>query len=348
MASVALGEGANPPEIVRPRREGTAAWPLADRLVFGLCWTVGIGLCVIATAIVLFMADRGIAYLRPHLLVEHPAPAAPGAQAHSGGFLDPIIGTLIVTAIGTAIAAPMGIGLATWVTEYGRPTWLARALESGIETLAGVPSIVLAIFGLVIFSRSFLAFLSQPANGVATAQSFVVAGIVMSLLALPLVFGATRESLTQLPKRLREASFALGKTRATTIRRVLLPSIRPGMASGVVLGMGRIIGDTAILTILLGITLRNEGVGHIPIWSTLRGNGSTLTSYIYNNSPAGEGGSPEKAYAAAFLLLMIVLALNALVTRLSRDQGEAGGSVGWRGLSGFSPARLMGGFRWTR
>ncbi len=133
-------------------------------------------------------------------------------------------------------------------------------------------------------------------------------------------FGATRESLTQLPPRLREASYALGKTRATTIRRVLLPSrsVRLGMASGTVLGMGRIIGDTAILTILLGSTLRNEPIGHTPLFSTLRGTGSTLTSYVYNNSPAGEGGAPDKAYAAAFVLLMIVLALNALVTRLSR------------------------------
>ena len=158
----------------------------------------------------------------------------------------------------------------------------------------------------------------------ATAQSFVIAGIMLSVLALPLVFGATRESLTQVPPRLREASFALGKTRATTIRRVLLPSIRPGMASGVVLGMGRIIGDTAILMILLGSTLRNEPVGHVPIYSTLRGVGSTLTSYVYNNSPAGEGGSPNKAYAAAFVLLMIVVALNAIVTRLTmgRETGR--------------------------
>jgi phosphate transport system permease protein len=318
MASAALDSPpAQAPVAVRPRRESTAAWPLVDRCFYGVCWAAGIGLCVIAAAVVLFMLVKGVSYLQPRLLVEHPAPSGPGEQAHSGGFLDPIIGTFIVTAIGIAIAGPLGIGLATWLTEYGQPTWLARAIESAIETIAGVPSIVLAIFGLVIFSRPFLAFLSQPANGVATAQSFVIAGILLSLLALPLVFGATRESLTQLPPRLREASFALGKTRATTIRRVLLPSIRPGMTSGVVLGMGRIIGDTAILTILLGSTLRNEPVGDIPILSTLRGTGSTLTSYVYNNSPAGEGGSPEKAYAAAFVLLMTVLALNATVTRLT-------------------------------
>jgi len=128
MASVALVEQADPPAIVRPRREGTAAWPLTDRICYGLCWAVGIGMCLIAAAIVLFMLVKGIAYLRPHLLVEHPAPAGPGAQSKSGGFLDPIVGTLIVTAIGIAIAAPTGIGLATWLTEYGRPAWLARAV----------------------------------------------------------------------------------------------------------------------------------------------------------------------------------------------------------------------------
>jgi phosphate transport system permease protein len=329
MASVALGEAAHgePPAVLRPRREGTGAWPLIDRLCYLLCWAVGIVLCLIAAAIIVFMLVKGISYLQPHLLFEHPAPAAPGSQAHSGGFLDPIIGTFIVTAIGTAIAAPVGVGLATWLTEYGRPSWLARAVESAIETIAGVPSIVLAIFGLVIFSRPFLAFLSRGANGVATAQSFMVASIILSLLALPLVFGATREALTQLPPRLREASYALGKTRATTIRRVLLPSIRPGIASGVVLGMGRSIGDTAILTFLLGSTLKNERLGNIPIYGNLRGTGSTLTSYVYNNSPVGEGGAPNKAYAAAFLLLMIVLALNALVTRLSH--GLSLGTIQW-------------------
>jgi len=321
MASAALREPVDVPQVVRPPREGSSSWPLVDRACYALCWVVGVGLCVIAFAIVLYMLVKGLAYLRPSLLVEHPAASL--NQSESGGFLDPIVGTLIVTAIGTAIAAPAGVGLATWLSEYGRPSWLARALESAIEMIAGVPSIVLAIFGLLIFSRPFLEFLSQPANGVATGQSFIAAGAMMSLLALPLVFGATRESLAQLPPRLREASYALGKTRATTIRRVLLRAIRPGMASGIVLGMGRIIGDTAIITILLGTTFRNEGVGHVPLYGTLRGVGSTLTSYVYKNSPAGEGNSPQKAYAAAFVLLMVVLFLNAVVTGLSRVDGQS-------------------------
>jgi phosphate transport system permease protein len=319
-ATEALQQPAAPPRVASPR-DTTASWPLVDRLGYWLCWATGIALCLIALAIVLFMLVKGISYLRPSLLVESPSPSLHQNQA--GGFLDPIIGTLIVTAIGTALAAPAGVALASWLSEYRRPTWLARAVESAIETIAGVPSVVLAIFGLLIFSRGFLGFLSQSAsNGTVTGQSFFVAGIIMTLLALPLVVGGTREALAQLPPRLREASYALGKTRATTIRRVLLPAVRPGIASGVVLGMGRIIGDTAIITILLGSTLKNEGVGSLPLISTLRGTGSTLTSYVYNNSPAGEGNAPQKAYAAAFVLLMIVLALNALVTRLSSGREQ--------------------------
>jgi phosphate transport system permease protein len=341
---MALAVPATPPArppLSAPPRETTASWPLVDRIGYWLCWATGIGLCLIALAIVLFMFVEGVSSLNLSLFLHSPAPSL--HQSQSGGFLDPIVGTLIVTAIGIAIAAPLGVALATWLSEYGRPSWLARAVESAIETIAGVPSVVLAIFGLLLFARGFFGFLSQSAsNGTVTGQSFLVAGIIMALLALPLIAAATGEALAQLPSRTREASYALGKTRATTIRRVLLPSIRPGIASGVVLGMGRIIGDTAIITILLGATLKNEPVGRLPIVGTLRGTGSTLTSYIYNNSPAGEGNAPQKAYAAAFVLLMIVLALNALVTRLTNGRARMGARprVWWLPTPGRMP--------WTR
>jgi phosphate transport system permease protein len=337
MAGAALSPPADGRAIVRPPRDGTSSWPLADRVCYWLCWITGIGLCLIAAWIVLFMLVKGIAYLRPGLLVQSPAPSL--HQTQSGGFRDPLIGTFIVTAIGIAIAAPAGVAIAAWLSEYRRPAWLARCIESSIEMVAGAPSIVLAIFGLLITSKGFLAFLSQGTAQGSLGQSFVNAGAFMSLLALPLVVAATREALAQLPDRLREASYALGKTRATTIRHVLLPAIRPSIASGVVLGMGRIIGDTAIVTVLLGVSLKNEPVGHTPIVGTLRGVGSTLTTYVYNNSPAGEGNSHEKAYAAAFVLLMIVLALNALVTRLTRGSATPTGRRSSR-------RDLLGRLRW--
>jgi phosphate transport system permease protein len=339
MAAAAVANEDRPPAIVRPPRDSTAAWPLIDRLAYGLCWVTGIGLCLIAAAIVLFMLVKGIAYLQPKLFLE--SPLASLHQNQAGGFLDPIEGTLIVTVVGILIAGPLGVGIAAWLSEYGNPSWLARAVESAIETIAGIPSIVLAIFGLIIFSQSFLGFLSQrTAEGTVTATSFLVAGIVMGILALPLVFSSTREALAQLPGRTREASLALGKTRITTIRSVLLPSIRPGIASGIVLGVGRIIGDTAIIVILLGETLKLEPNGSVPILGALRGTGSTLTSYVYKNSPAGEGNAPQKAYAAAFVLLMIVLLLNALVTRLS--------NAGARPERGRLASRMIAGLPWSR
>ncbi len=324
----AAGPAWQPPAaaIVRPRRESTSSWPLVDRLGYWLCWAIGIGLCVVAVGIVVFMFIKGLSALRLSLFIESPSPGVL-AEKHSGGFLDPLIGTFIVTVIGIAIAAPVGVGIAVWLVEYGQGgranQFLARTVESAVETIAGIPTIVLALFGLLIFARSAFAFLSgSTSGGGVTGQSFLNAGIIMAVLALPLVVVATREALLQLPARLREASYALGKTRATTIRRVLLPSSRTGIASGTVLGMGRIIGDTAIIVILLG-GLKLEGAGGAPVLNTLRGTGSTLTSYIYYYAPTGDGNSPQKAYAAGFVLLMIVVALNALVTRLTlRSSGE--------------------------
>jgi phosphate transport system permease protein len=310
--------------IARAPRERIASWPLLDRIAYALCWAVGIGLCLIALAVVLFMFFKGVAYLHPSLFVESPAPSA--RQGQSGGFLDPILGTLIVAGLGILIAAPIGVALGTWLAEYGRPSWLARAVESAIEIIAGAPSVVLALFGLLIFAQGYLGFLSQTAAGGGVyGRSFFAAGAVMAVLALPLVVASTREALTRLPDRLREASYALGRTRATTVRRVLLPAIRPDIATGTVLGLGRIIGDTAIITILLGTYLTLQKVGSAPVIGTLRGTGSTLTSYIFSNSPAGEGNAPQKAYAAAFLLLMIVLFLNGIVTWLTNRGGRAEG-----------------------
>jgi phosphate transport system permease protein len=315
--------------IARAPRERTGSWPLVDRIAYALCWTVGIGLCLIALGIVLFMLVKGVAYLHPQLFVDSPAPSPKESQ--SGGFLDPIIGTLIVAGVGIAIAAPIGVALGTWLAEYGRPSWLARAVESAIEIIAGAPSVVLALFGLVIFAQGYLGFLSQTAAGGGVyGRSFFAAGAVMAVLALPLIVASTREALTRLPDRLREASFALGRTPATTVRRVLLPAIRPDIATGTVLGLGRIIGDTAIINILLGTYLTLEKVGNVPVIGTLRGTGSTLTSYIYSNSPAGEGNAPHKAYAAAFVLLVIVLILNGIVTWLTNRGGRPeGGGLSW-------------------
>lgn len=308
---------------VRKPQQSSSDWPLIDRIALGLCWAAGLALCVIAASIVGYMGYKGIQYLSPSLLWTQPSGEVD--QSKSGGFLDPLLGTLILTAVGIAIAAPLGVGIAIWVVEFGRPRGLARAVEAAIEIIAGTPDIVLAIFGLAIFQGSIFSWMSFTAEGGAVfGRSFLTAGAMMSLIALPMVYGATREGLTAIPRHVREASYGLGKTRAATIRRVLLPAVRPNIATGSVLGMGRIAGDTAIVVILLGATLTLEPEGSIPGANVLKGTGSTLTSYIYNNSPAGEGGAWQKAYAAAFVLLIIVVALNALVEVIARRSTRNG------------------------
>jgi phosphate transport system permease protein len=285
-------------------------------LGLAVCWGLGILFCAIAASIVLFMLVQGIKYLSPSLLVT--SPTAGFNESNTGGFLDPLIGTVVVALLGIAIALPLGVTIAVWLSEYGRPFTLARAVESTIEMLAGIPDIVLALFGLLIFSSPLLGFLSRTSGHVVFGRSFLAAGAMLSLVALPLVVGSTREGLQAIPAHIREASLAVGKTRFATIRRVLLPSARPSVITGTMLGLGRIIGDTAVIVVLLGATLTLNHAGGTPILNVLKGTGSTLTSFIYQNSPTGELDQPTKAYAAAFVLLLVVLALNLCVDLVGR------------------------------
>lgn len=311
-------ETGGPPMHGGGRRSSPLSWRWVDRLALVFAWTAGIGLCLIAGAIVLYMGYRGIQYLRPSLLVQRPAVST--AQSGSGGFLDPLIGTALLTVIGVLLAVPLAVGGAIWIAEYGRPSWLARVVESSIEIVAGTPDIVIALFGLSLFQLGLFApFSFRASGGGVFGKSFIAAGTMMSLIALPAIFTATRDGLHAIPAHMREAAFALGKTRIATIRRVLLPSVRSNIATGVTLGISRIIGDTAIIVLLLGETLRTEPQGNVPLIGLLRGTGSTLTSYVYGNSPAGEGAAPEKAYAAAFVLMLFVLALNLIVDRIGRS-----------------------------
>ncbi|HWX44158.1 MAG TPA: ABC transporter permease subunit [Solirubrobacteraceae bacterium] len=314
----------------RGRRSSLRTWRWSDRLVLCAAWAAGLSLCAIAAAILLYMGYRGVQYLRPDLIFSRPQASL--NQAGSGGFLDPLLGTALLTVIGIAIAAPLAISSALWIVEYGQGgrahQLLTRVVESSIEIVAGTPDIVIAVFGLAIFQLHLLAFASFIGEGGGVyGRSFLAAGAMMSLIALPPLFVATRDGLLAVPAHMREAAFALGKTRIATIRRVLLPSVRPNIATGVTLGVSRIIADTAIVIVLLGDELRlTPRQGGFPGLGVLRGTGSSLTSYVYDNSPAGEGLAPQKAYAAAVLLLVFVLLLNLAVERfIRRSQARTGG-----------------------
>lgn len=319
MAGEALTRQAGP-AVRKSAVESSSTWRLSDRVGLAVCWVLGIAFCAIAAAIVLFMLVQGITYVKPSLLLT--SPTAGFDQSQTGGYLDPLVGTVVVALLGMAIALPVGIAIAVWLSEYGRPFALARATDSTVEMIAGTPSIVLALFGVLIFSSPVLGFLSRTSGHIVYGRSFLAAGAMLSLVALPMIVASTREGLQAIPAHIREASLAVGKTKFATIRRILLPSARPSVVTGAMLGVGRIIGDTAIIVVLLGATLTLNEAGHIPVLSLLKGTGSTLTSFVYQNAPTGESNQPTKAYAAAFVLLLMVLALNVCVDLISR-RGKA-------------------------
>jgi phosphate transport system permease protein len=303
--------------------EGSATWSLLDRIGLAFCWALGLLFCAIAVAIITYLFVQGIKFLKPSQLV---TPAATGfSETETGGFADALFGTLIVGTMGIALALPTGVAIAVWLVEYGRPAPLARITELTIEAIAGIPSIVLALFGTVIFSSTALGFLSRSTEGVVFGRSFFAAAAMLSLVALPLVVASTRQGLESIPRHVREASYAVGKTKAATVRRILLPTCRPQVATGTILGLGRIIGDTAIILVLLGATQNFAPVEGAPFpLDYLRGAGTTLTNFVYEASPTGNLNQPQKAYAAAFVLLLMVLGLNAaadLVHRRARKVG---------------------------
>jgi phosphate transport system permease protein len=295
----------------RSARDSSASWRLTDRLGLAFAWFLGLLFLAVTAGIVLYMMVQGIRYISLELMFT--SPAAGFSESETGGFLDPLLGTIIVAAMALGIAFPIGLGVAIWLSEYGRPSWLARITESTVEMLAGSPSIVFALFGVLIFEQGAFSFFSRTVDGVVYGRSFFAAATMLSLIALPLIVANVREGLQAIPSHVREASYAVGKTKIATTRRVLLPAARPSVVTGAMLGLGRIIGDTAIIVLLLGATLRFNEVGGIPFLETLKGTGSTLTTYVYANAPTGEANQPEKAFAAGFVLLSMVLVLNFAV-----------------------------------
>ena len=274
-------------------------------------------------SIIIFLFIRGSAQMNPEFIFCAPIPSL--NQDMSGGISTPIIGTILLTLIATVIAVPWAVGTAVYLSEYAGNRSGVRVFRLAIDVLSGVPTIVIAIFGLAIFSLPQMSFLSSVVEGVegvnrAFGRSFLVAGATMAVMILPFVIRVCEEALYAVPLNYRESALAVGASRWQSISTVVLPAARNGIISGVILGMGRIIGDTAIVWLTLGGTLRMTGLQ--PWWqpnhwlSTLQNTGSTLTSYIYFASPAGEGNMPEKAFGAALVLIIIIIFLNIAVDLL--------------------------------
>ena len=203
----------------------------------------------------------------------------------------PIISTLYMVGIGLLISGPIGIGAAIYLNEYAKPGKFVNTIRFATESLAAVPSIIFGLFGMTFF-------LTQCKLGI----SIMAGSLTVSMMVLPTIVKTTEEALKTVPVSYREGSLALGASKFKTIIKVVLPNALSGILTGVVLGTGRIVGETAAIYLTAGTMYRfPEG----PMES-----GRTLAVHLY--LLAKEGISFDEAYGTAVVLLIIILLLNLL------------------------------------
>lgn len=203
-----------------------------------------------------------------------------------------IINTLTITVLALLLAIPLGIGSAIYLVEYAkRGNKLVGIVRVTAETLSGIPSIVYGLFGFLLF----VIYLGW-------GFSLLAGSFTLAIMILPLVMRTTEEALLAVPDTFREGSFGLGAGKLRTVFRIVLPSAIPGILAGVILGIGRIMGETAALIYTAGT------VTGVP--QDVLGSGRTLSVHMY--ALLSEGLYTEQAHATAVVLLVIVIGINAL------------------------------------
>ncbi len=235
--------------------------------------------------LIIYILMKGIPYIRPSLFSMH-------YTSENASLMPALINTLIMTALSLVIAVPLGIFSAIYLVEYAkRGNKFMDAIRLTTETLSGIPSIVYGLFGMLFF-----------VNTLGWGFSLLAGAFTMSIMILPLIMRQTEESLKSVPDSFREGSFGLGAGKLRTVFRIVLPSAVPGILAGVILSIGRIVGETAALMYTSGT------VAKVP--SSVMGSGRTLALHMY--TLASEGLYMDQAYATAVILLILVVGINTL------------------------------------
>jgi phosphate transport system permease protein len=267
-----------------------------SRVRDGLFRLVVSGSVVVALVVLITLIAQSLVKGWPRLnlrLITH----FPSSFPELAGIQSAIFGTLWLVGIVLATAIPIGVSAAIYLEEYAdRSRWYTRVIDTTIQNLAAVPSIVYGILGLAFLARGFIHLGPVVLTG----------GLTLSLLVLPVVIIASREAIRAVPSSIREASLALGATQWQTVRRQLLPAAIPGIATGTILALSRAIGEAAPL-LLLGalqfITFNPTGV---------RSSFTALPIQIFNWVSRSQEGFHIAAAAAIIVLLGITLFMNAV------------------------------------
>jgi len=249
---------------------------------------------IVLAAIIIFIVIRGLPYIDIQLLF--------GDYGRLPSIKPALVGTLYLILISISIAAPIGIGSAIFLTEYTKSkSRFIQIIRVAVETLAGIPSIVYGIFGYLVFVVA-LGF----------RYSLIGGGITLAIMILPVIVRSTEESLLAVPRSLREGSFALGSSKVRTIFSVVLPCAASGIVTSLILAIGRIISESAVLILTIGMV-----VDKMP--ENLMSPGTSLALDVYY---FGSHGYPEQAAATGVVLLFLVVSINILATVLGKIYGK--------------------------
>jgi phosphate transport system permease protein len=217
-----------------------------------------------------------------------------------------IVGSLILIGFVAVVALPLGIAAAIYLQEYARDTRLNRLLTTNIRNLAGVPSIVYGILGLVLFVQTLRSITGPDTFG----RSFISGGLTLAVLVLPIVILITMEALRAVPKSIREAAYGVGATRWEVVRSHVLPYAAAGIFTGVILSLARAFGETAPLLLVGAVTgYLSTPTGRSPL-EILQGQYTALPTQIFSWSRLAGDGWQANTAAAIVVLLVIILVVN--------------------------------------
>jgi len=245
-------------------------------------------------SVFIFILIRGIPYLNWQLIF--------GDYNHGPSIKPALIGTLFLVLIAVAIAAPIGIGSAIFLTEYtNSKSKLIKYIRVAVETLAGIPSIVYGIFGYLVFVKTF-----------GLGYTILGGGITLAIMVLPVIVRSTEESLIAVPKTLREGSYALGSSKFRTIFSVVIPCASNGIITSLIISIGRIVSESAVLILTIGMVVNKMPEG-------LFSPGTSLALNVYY---FGSHGYPKEAAATGVVVLIIILAINIIATVVNKLFGK--------------------------
>lgn len=252
----------------------------------GVIWIGAFSTLAVMVLILWQILREGIPLLTPHFFLESPR-----QMGRTGGIFSIIIGTLLITAVAVVIATPLGVGTAVFLREYTRDSKISRIIRFGTDCLAGVPSIIFGLFGFVFFVISLR-----------MGWSILSGGLTLATMVLPTIICTAEEAIKAIPYSYREVSFALGGTRWQTVKKVILPNALPGIFTGILLGVGRSVGETAAIILTSGSSFLMP----TSLFSPIR------TMSIHFFILAREGISMEMAYATGAALILLILLINTL------------------------------------